>query len=76
MPDAQTIIALDDAGILAAAMALCWASRPAMAIVDGATPQSWWEQQYEFVHRQHIYRARIAVEAWEQHWRKVEEKKE
>ncbi len=74
MSDQVNTIALDAAGILAAAAALCWASRPASAVIDRMTPQAWWKKQAEFVRRQHIYRARIAVEAWEQYWREIEGK--
>jgi len=69
--DAQLVE--DDAGILAAAVALCWHARPVLAGHKGweppPTPQEWWEQQPEMERRLHIGRARVACEAWEAYWK-------
>ena len=74
MPDPQTDaqLAEDDAGILAAAVALCWHARPVLAVGSyymTTTPQGWWDTQPEMERRLHIGRARVAVEAWEAYWK-------
>jgi len=74
MPDPQTDaqLAEDDAGILAAAVALCWHARPVLTVQHHdnlrITPEGWWRAQTEMERRLHIGRARVACEAWEQHW--------
>jgi hypothetical protein len=72
--DAQ--LAEDDAGVLAAAVALCWHARPVVAHAGypdgrepGHTPISWWDRQPEMERRLHIGRARVACEAWEMFWK-------
>jgi hypothetical protein len=72
MPDPQTDaqLAEDDAGILAAAVALCWHARPALGgYWPLPTPQEWWDRQTEMERRLHIGRARVACEAWEAYWK-------
>ncbi len=54
----------DDAGILAAAKALCWAARPA-GFDEQHNPQSCWDRHNEMDQRLYLYRARVAVTAWE-----------
>jgi len=74
MPDPQTDdaqLAEDNAGILAAAVALCWHARPVLTdpIEDFMqTPQEWWGMQTEMERRLHIGRARVACSAWEAYW--------
>jgi hypothetical protein len=73
MPDPQTDdaqIAEDDAGILAAAVALCWHARPVVVRESpGPTAQAWWKVQPEMERRLHLGRARVACEAWEAYWK-------
>ena len=73
MPDPQTDaqLAEDDAGILAAAVALCWHARPVMAFGPGLgqiscrTAQEWWNVQPEMERRLHIGRARSRADGAE-----------
>jgi hypothetical protein len=72
----NTQLAEDDAGILAAAVALCWHARPVLAHArnpdgrePGHTPISWWVAQPEMERRLHIGRARVACSAWEDFWK-------
>jgi len=79
MPDPQTDdaqLAEDDAGILAAAVALCWHARPVLSLPPGTiapftcqTAEEWWVAQPEMERRLHIGRARVACEAWEDFWK-------
>ena len=64
----------DDAGIESAAVALCWAARPVLfkGPPSNYTAQSWWPLQSEMDQRMYLYRARIAVNAWEQYWEQIE----
>ncbi len=59
-------LALDDAGIRAAAIALLWCQRPVVlgAPIDN-NGAAWWSAQSEMDRRLYLYRARVAVEAWE-----------
>ena len=70
MPDPQTDaqLAEDDAGILAAAVALAWAGR-VPGYDEQQTPQWLWERFNEAEQRLYLYRARCAVEAWEAYWK-------
>ncbi len=54
----------DDAGILAAAKALCWAARPA-GFDEQHDIESCWLRHSEMDQRLFLYRARVAVVAWE-----------
>lgn len=67
---AEMTVEQDDAGIMAAAIALCWAAMPVMLGPrdEEITPQRWWALQTEAERRLHLYRARIACEAWEGFW--------
>lgn len=59
-------LALDEAGIEAAAMALCFAGRPVLPMAPPyeIDASSWWQMQTEIDRRLYLYRARVAVEAW------------
>lgn len=59
----------DDAGIERAAVALCWAARPVTGPPSNHTALSWWRRQSEMDQRMYLYRARIAVTAWEDYWK-------
>ena len=69
--DTDAQLAEDDAGILAAAVALCWHARPVPLGTswDRTTPDQWWEKQEEMERRLHIGRARVACAAWEAYWK-------
>ena len=78
MPDPQTDdaqLAEDDAGILTAAVALCWHARPVLAFGPGLgqiscrTAQEWWDVQPEMERCLHIGRAYVACSAWEAYWK-------
>jgi hypothetical protein len=77
--DAQR--AEDDAGILAAAVALCWHARPVLSFIAqaireraGLTAEEWWDMQTEMERRLHIGRARVACSAWESYWAERQKK--
>ncbi len=54
----------DDAGILAAAKALCWAARPA-GFDEQHDIESCWQRHSEMDQKLYLYRGRVAVDAWE-----------
>jgi hypothetical protein len=70
MPDPQTDaqLAEDDAGILAAAVALCWDNRIVLVLGDGPDPMWWWYHTPEEERRKYLRAARTACEAWESFW--------
>ncbi len=61
-------LAEDDAGLLAAAIALCWAGR-IPGYDEQQTPQWLWDRLNEAEQRLYLYRACVAVEAWENFWK-------
>lgn len=48
------------------AVALAWSARPALPSATEITPRLWWGMQSEDNRRMHYYRARIAIEAYEE----------
>ncbi len=75
--DQNKALAADDAGIEAAAIALAWAGRPVMVSIEGVSDaHGWWQIQTELDRRLYLYRARVCCVAWEEYWKKIEEKKD
>ena len=62
-------LAEDDAGILAAAMALAWDRRIVLASGEEPDPIWWWSHLREDDRQQYLRQARVACTAWEMFWR-------
>jgi hypothetical protein len=73
MPDPQTDaqLAEDDAGILAAAVALAWDNRAVVTRgpIDQLGPEGWWQLHSATDQRRYLRQARTACSAWENFWK-------
>lgn len=69
--DGQAFPMTEDEGIERAAAALAWAARPVLTngpLSQPADAAGWWQLQSEMDRRLYLYRARVAVDAWERYW--------
>jgi hypothetical protein len=71
MPDPQTDaqLAEDDAGVLAAAVALRYDQRPVLIGFEHYDGMWWWANTPAEERRKYLRAARVAVEAWENFWK-------
>jgi hypothetical protein len=69
----NTQLAEDDAGILAAAVALAWDQRVVLMAADVQTApidaEMWWAAHSQNDQRRYLRQARTACEAWENFWK-------